>query len=320
MYGSTQYGQTAPSGPALIPNIPAPNVGNYPPDAQNKVDRIYNAYRQSAVNQSYYASQYANRPGANFVAPSLTGMFQQINASVINGNLRPDVDQSKWDTLDYAANFSAGWADTLTFGVTDKFRSTFGFNDGIDHGSATYKAGQIGGMVHSVALGGGGTTSIAIRVPTLRYGLAINGSGALSFAPTMATSITIVGTPQAGMVVAGGFGILHARRMGQNGGTQGSFSIRDWTGYPSGLPKPSGPFRLVDGDEYINARKVANQVNAALRKPDPAKYAGQQIHEIQPVKFGGSPIDLANKIALDPIVHRLYSSWWYRLQNRLGLN
>jgi hypothetical protein len=73
-------------------------------------------------------------------------------------------------------------------------------------------------MVHSIALGGGGTASIAIRVPTLRYGLAINGSGALGFAPTMATSITIVGTPQAGMVVAGGFGILHAKRMGQNGG------------------------------------------------------------------------------------------------------
>jgi filamentous hemagglutinin len=214
MYG---YGQTAPSDSTLLPNIPAPNVGNYPPDAQNKLERIYNAYRQSAVNQSYYASQYANRPGANFVAPSLTGLFQQINASVINGNLKPDVDQSKWDALDYAANFSAGWADTFTFGVTDKFRSTFGFNDGIDHGSATYKAGQIGGMVHSVALGGGGTASIAIRVPTIRYVIALNGGGALSIAPTMATTITIVGTPQAGMVVAGGLGILHARRIGQNG-------------------------------------------------------------------------------------------------------
>jgi hypothetical protein len=74
-------------------------VGNYPPDAQNKLDRIYNAYRQSAVNQSYYASQYANRPGANFVASSLTDMFQQINASVINGNLRPDVDQSRSDLI-----------------------------------------------------------------------------------------------------------------------------------------------------------------------------------------------------------------------------
>ncbi len=211
MYGSNQYGQTAPSGPAQLPNIPAPNVGNYPPDAQNKVDRIYNAYRQSAANQSYYASQYANRPGANFVAPSLTGMFQQINASVINGNIRPDVDQSKWDPLDYAANFSAGWADALTFGATDNIRSAFGFNDGIDHGSATYKAGQAGGIVHSVVLGGGGTASIAIRVPTLRYGLAINSSGALSLAPTMATSITIVGTPQAGMIVAGGLGILHAK-------------------------------------------------------------------------------------------------------------
>ncbi len=105
MYGSNQYGPTGPSGPAQLPNIPAPNVGNYPPDAQAKLNTIYNAYRQSAVNQSYYASQYANRPGAHFVAPSLTGMLQQINASVINGSLRPDVDQSR-------SNYILDWVQT----------------------------------------------------------------------------------------------------------------------------------------------------------------------------------------------------------------
>ena len=95
-YGSLQTGET---GPPTLPNLPAPNVGDYPPDALNKVDRIYNAYRQSAVNQSYYASQYANRPGANFVAPSLPNMLQQINTAVINGSLRPDVVQSKYEFL-----------------------------------------------------------------------------------------------------------------------------------------------------------------------------------------------------------------------------
>jgi hypothetical protein len=97
----------------------------------------------------------------------------------------------------------------------------------------------------------------------------------------------------------------------------GSFSIRDWTGYPSGVPKPKGPFRLLEGAEYDAARKAANEANAALRRADPAKYAGKQIHEIQPVKYGGSPTDPANKIALDPSVHRQFNAWWYRLQKSL---
>ena len=91
MFGALQTGGT---GPPTLPNLPAPNVGDYPPDALNKVDRIYNAYRQSAVNQSYYASQYANKPGANFVAPSLPNMLQHINTAVINGSLGPDVNQA----------------------------------------------------------------------------------------------------------------------------------------------------------------------------------------------------------------------------------
>ena len=263
MYGSNQYGQTTPSGPAQLPNIPAPNVGDYPPDAQNKVDRIYNAYRQSAVNQSYYASQYANRPGANFVAPSLTNMFQQINASVINGSLRPDVNQANWDALDYSANFFPGWADSLTFGTTDILRNWVGINDGIDHESTTYNVGKIGGAVHSVALGGLITTSIAIRVPPIRYGLAISGSGALSFAPTMATSITIVGTPQAGMVAAGGIGILQARIIGQNGGQSdrwesrviqnGGHTINDFTRRKLGLTKEEAR-KAMEGLKKDNSR------------------------------------------------------------------
>ncbi len=96
-YGSNQYGQTAPSGPAQLPNIPAPNVGDYPPKAQAKLNTIYNAYRQSAANQAYYASQYANRPGNHFVTPSLANQLQQIKESVMNGSLRPDVNQSEWE-------------------------------------------------------------------------------------------------------------------------------------------------------------------------------------------------------------------------------
>jgi hypothetical protein len=68
---------------------------------------------------------------------------------------------ANWDWLDYAANFSAGWADGLTFGVTDTVRDWFGTNDGIDHESGTYVAGTIGGAVNGALLGGGAAGGVA---------------------------------------------------------------------------------------------------------------------------------------------------------------
>ncbi len=226
-YGSNQHGQTAPSGPAQLPNIPAPNLGNCSPEAQAKLNTIYKAYRQSAANQSYYASQYANRPGNHFVAPSLENQLEQIKAGVLNGSLKPEVNQFKWDLLDESANFSAGWADSLTLGYSNDFRNWASINDGIYHGGATYQTGQLFGAVHSVALAGLGTSSLAmeIRVPILRNVLVLDGGGALRIAPTIATTITNVGTKQLGMVVGGGFGILHARRMEKNGNSNNGSKI-----------------------------------------------------------------------------------------------
>jgi RHS repeat-associated protein len=90
----------------------------------------------------------------------------------------------------------------------------------------------------------------------------------------------------------------------------GSFSIWNWLGYPKSIPKPKGPFRILDGDEYQAARKAADEANAALRRANPELYEGKHIHEIQPVKFGGDPIDPANKIPLTPAEHYPVSSWW----------
>jgi RHS repeat-associated protein len=49
----------------------------------------------------------------------------------------------------------------------------------------------------------------------------------------------------------------------------GSFSITDFSGYPEGLPKPDGPFRLLEGSEYDAARSAANQANRAMHAADP---------------------------------------------------
>jgi len=100
----------------------------------------------------------------------------------------------------------------------------------------------------------------------------------------------------------------------------GTFSIRDWSGYPK-IPKPTGVFRLLKGAEKRAARCAANKGNAAIRRGAPAKYAGKEIHEIKPVKFGGSPTASANKIALPANFHRRFvTPWWNRLLQSLQGN
>jgi RHS repeat-associated protein len=94
------------------------------------------------------------------------------------------------------------------------------------------------------------------------------------------------------------------------------FSIVDWAGYPAELPKPAGPFRVLQGDEYQEARVAADKANRALHTGDPS-LAGKQIHEIHPVKFGGDPVDRANKIALTRQEHARVTTWWNRLLKRL---
>lgn len=95
----------------------------------------------------------------------------------------------------------------------------------------------------------------------------------------------------------------------------GSFNISDWSQYPSWAPRPSGPFRLLFGQEYEAARSAANAVNAALRRAAPEAFAGKQIHEIHPV--GGSPTDLANKIALTPTEHAELTRFWNHLMRQI---
>jgi len=97
----------------------------------------------------------------------------------------------------------------------------------------------------------------------------------------------------------------------------GSFNLINWAKYPSWAPKPTGTLRVLSGAEYDAARKAANAANAALRRADPAAYAGKQIHEIIPVKFGGSPTDIANKMAVTPGQHAELTNFWNQLMRDL---
>lgn len=129
-------------------------------------------------------------------------------------------------------------------------------------------------------------------------------------------------TAGAGKVVTSGMGRMFSRsaRSISNSITRyrnGTFSVSDWTGYPGG-PKPSGTFRLLEGAEYQAARKLADKTNRALREANPEFYKGKQIHEIKPIKFGGSPTDPANKILLTPAEHSRYTTFWNRMMRELN--
>lgn len=98
----------------------------------------------------------------------------------------------------------------------------------------------------------------------------------------------------------------------------GSFSISDWSGYPAGVPRPQGPFRMVEGAEYDAARKAANKANASIRREQGLVGQPVDVHEVQPVKFGGSPTDPANKVVLPRDTHRQQvTPWWNQLQKDL---
>jgi hypothetical protein len=57
------------------------------------------------------------------------------------------------DGLDMAANFAAGWGDTLTFGATWGLRGLYGGNAHLDPESIAYQVGTVTGYAHQFGLG-----------------------------------------------------------------------------------------------------------------------------------------------------------------------
>lgn len=96
----------------------------------------------------------------------------------------------------------------------------------------------------------------------------------------------------------------------------GNFSISNWDGYPKNGIKPRGSFRLLEGQEYKNARKAANNANRAIHRKNPS-LKGKEIHEIHPVKFGGSPTSKKNKIALSKKEHQKYTNYWNKVLRKI---
>ena len=108
---------------------------------------------------------------------------------------------------------------------------------------------------------------------------------------------------------------------------KGTFIIKDWSDYPDDyvpVPDKNKVWRFLEGEDYTEVRDVANDFNRKLRSADPY-YAnnGLEIHEIEPVKMGGSPTDISNKVAIQSQVHRRYvTPWWNKIRDEVkkGLN
>ncbi|MBU5316811.1 hypothetical protein KQI30_11090 [Clostridium bornimense] len=90
-----------------------------------------------------------------------------------------------------------------------------------------------------------------------------------------------------------------------------SFYINDWTGYPY-ASKPEGACRILEGNEYKESRNMVNKTNRMIHKDIP-DLKGTQIHEMKPVKFGGSPTDIDNKIALTPNEYAKFTDFWNKV-------
>lgn len=98
-----------------------------------------------------------------------------------------------------------------------------------------------------------------------------------------------------------------------------TFQITDWSDYPDDyvpMPNQNQTFVMLEGQDYNSARDQANKVNAATRRSD-SYYSDNnlEIHEVVPVKFGGSPTDPNNKVAIQAQAHRGYvTPWWNKIK------
>ena len=103
---------------------------------------------------------------------------------------------------------------------------------------------------------------------------------------------------------------------------KGTFIIKDWSDYPDDyvpVPDKNKIWTFLEGDDYTGARDAANTFNRNMRFSDPYySNNGLEIHEIEPVKMGGSPTDLNNKVAIQSQAHRRYvTPWWNKIRNEV---
>lgn len=81
----------------------------------------------------------------------LAELQKQMPAELLPTQPPPPPTRSR-DALQWASNFFAAWADTLTGGITQKIRSGLGYDDVVDKNSYAYGYGTSVGTIHNALL------------------------------------------------------------------------------------------------------------------------------------------------------------------------
>ncbi|MFN0011305.1 MAG: hypothetical protein ACKVS8_06640 [Phycisphaerales bacterium] len=271
--------------------------------------------QQVVVAAAFHGTSVARQLGGT-TSPNLRGHFADgLNAFAYTG-LNPIMHADPMG-LEFSISGLMG-----TIGIQGLLGGAIGGAvGGYTGGVQGAAAGAVGGMLGGAA---GGILQLG------GYGLLAQGAGAgMAFrlgsdfqsgrqlsgeALADAAFDALIGAAFGGTLQVGGVAISAAERAFFGGATRaGGFLIRDWNGYPGFVPQPNGPFRLLNGAEYEQARRAADGANAAMRKRVGQAAKGMEVHDIHPIKFGGNPTDPNNKMLLPVAQHREVSRWWNKV-------
>ena len=102
----------------------------------------------------YYRARYYDQTTGRFLQTDPIGITAGLNFyNYVGNNPIRYIDPLGLDFLDVAANFSAGFGDSVSFGITRWARDKWGIN-GVDQCSLSYSVGSWSGSFHGMAWGG----------------------------------------------------------------------------------------------------------------------------------------------------------------------
>jgi len=109
----------------------------------------------------FFRARYYDPGVGRFLSKDPIGISGGLNCYLAFGNsplnfVDPDGLYSRFDAfIDHAANFSAGFADTVSFGLSSVAGKAGGY-DYVDRSTKMYKGGIATGIAHGLAMGGAG--------------------------------------------------------------------------------------------------------------------------------------------------------------------
>jgi RHS repeat-associated protein len=108
----------------------------------------------------HYRARYYDPLAGRMIQTDPIGIISGSNLYVYSGNNPVNfIDPLGLDYIDVAANYTAGFGDIVSLGLTDYVREKLGSNTAVDKCSLGYSAGWWTGMFHQLAFSGAGSFS-----------------------------------------------------------------------------------------------------------------------------------------------------------------